>query len=60
MPLALAFGSVLKSQLYAVSPGDAATLVAVAAVALAVALLASLTPALRATRISPLTALRAE
>jgi putative ABC transport system permease protein len=60
VPLALAFGSVLKSQLYAVSPGDAATLVAVAAVALAVALLASLTPALRATRISPLTALRAE
>ena len=60
VPLALGFGNALKSQLYAVSPGDAVLLAAVAGLAVAVALLASLTPALRATRISPLTALRSE
>jgi hypothetical protein len=60
VPLALGFGSVLKSQLYAVSPGDGATLAVVACLALAIAFFASLTPAQRATHISPLTALRSE
>jgi len=60
VPLALGFGNALKSQLYAVSPGDAALLAAVAALAILVALAASLLPARRATRISPLSALKSE
>ena len=60
VPLALGFGRALKSQLYAVSPGDAALLAGVAALAIVVALAASLLPARRATRISPLSALKSE
>ena len=56
---AVALGRVLLTQLYGVSPIDPITLVAGAAVFLAVAALASLLPAARAAGTSPLNALRA-
>jgi putative ABC transport system permease protein len=55
---ALALGRVLRTLLYATSPADPVTLVAVAAVLLAVAGLASYLPARRATRVDPTVALR--
>jgi predicted permease len=51
---------VLRSWLYDVSPTDATTFATAAAVLLAAAALASLVPARRATRVDPMTALRAE
>jgi ABC-type antimicrobial peptide transport system permease subunit len=60
VPLALGLGRALRSQLYSVSPDDAPLLLSVAAAAVAVALAASLVPARRATRISPMSALRSE
>lgn len=60
MPLAFAAGRFLGSQLYGVTPlNPSVTLVAVAALGLS-ALAASLVPALRTSRISPVQALRAE
>jgi predicted permease len=60
LPLALAAGRFLASQLYGMNPNNpAVTLWAVAALALP-ALAAALIPALRASRISPLDALRTE
>ena len=50
----------VSSQLYGVSPNDPATLVAVAGLLIAVALLASYLPARRATKVDPLVALRYE
>jgi predicted permease len=50
----------VSSQLYGVSPNDPLTLVTVAAVLVAVALLASYLPARRATKVDPLVALRYE
>jgi predicted permease len=50
----------IASQLYGVSPYDPATLVSVATLLAAVALLASYIPARRATRVNPLVALRYE
>jgi putative ABC transport system permease protein len=60
VPVALALGRALKSQLYAVAPGDGLLLSSVAALAVLVALVASFLPARQATRISPISALRAE
>ena len=50
----------IASQLYGVSPRDAGTLAVVAVSLIAIAVLASYVPARRATRVDPLTALRAE
>ena len=60
MPLAFAAGRFLGNQLYGVNPfSPSATSLAVAALGLS-ALVASLVPALRTSRISPVEALRAE
>jgi putative ABC transport system permease protein len=57
---ALAGAQLIASQLYGVSARDPATFVAIAAVLALVALVASGIPAIRATRIDPMTALRTE
>jgi predicted permease len=57
---ALAATSLIRSQLYEVSPADPVTYAAIAAAVLGVALLASLLPARRATRIDPMTAMRVD
>lgn len=57
---ALALGRVLASLIYGISPTDPLTFTAVAALLCAVALLASVIPALRAARIEPTRALREE
>jgi len=59
--MAAAFASrILRSQLFDVNPVDPLTFVLVPVVLLAVAALASLLPARRATRLDPTAALRAE
>jgi ABC-type antimicrobial peptide transport system permease subunit len=55
---ALALARVTESLLFGVSPTDPGTYVAVGGVILAVALLACLVPAQRATRVDPLVAIR--
>jgi putative ABC transport system permease protein len=50
----------IKSLLFGVEPLDAPSFAAVSVVMVAVALLASYIPALRASRVDPATALRAE
>jgi len=57
---AFALTRLIRSQLYAVEPTDPATYVLVAALLAAVALAATLVPALRASRVDPAVALRAE
>lgn len=54
----LALARFLRGLVYGVSAHDPATLIVVAALLLVVALLASLAPARRATRVDPMTALR--
>jgi len=54
---AMAVSGVLRGQLFQVSPRDPLTLALVVVLLLAVALLAALVPARRATRIDPATAL---
>jgi putative ABC transport system permease protein len=58
--VSLTLGQVIRSLLHGVSPYDPATFSVVPAVLLAVAVLASWIPARRATRISPIVALRSE
>jgi len=60
IPCALALTRVMAGLLYEVSPQDFATFAGSAVVLAALALAASLVPAWRATRVDPLTALRAE
>jgi predicted lysophospholipase L1 biosynthesis ABC-type transport system permease subunit len=55
--LAVATTRLLRGQLYNVAPGDPATLLAIAALLLAVAAVAAYLPARRATRIPPVSAL---
>lgn len=57
---ALALSTLIASQLYGVSPRDPMTYVGVAAMLIFVALASGYVPALRASRVSPMTALRAE
>jgi putative ABC transport system permease protein len=57
---ALALGRVLSSVIYGVSPRDLATFCIVAVMMTGVGLLASMLPALRATRVDPMKTLREE
>jgi len=57
---ALMLGKALTSLVFEVAPSDPATLVAVTVVLTLVALAATLVPGLRATRVTPLVALRRE
>ncbi len=57
---ALGLTRLLKSQLFGVGATDPATFTAVSGVLVAIALLATLVPALRATRVDPVVALRDE
>jgi predicted permease len=57
---AAALGSVMTTLLFGVGPRDSLTFAAVACAVVAVALVATLVPAYRATRIDPLQALRTE
>ncbi|MGE5814739.1 MAG: ABC transporter permease [Acidobacteriota bacterium] len=58
--VALAGASAMKSMLYEVAPRDTTTIAGITVLLLAVAALASVVPALRATRVAPTTALRSE
>jgi ABC-type lipoprotein release transport system permease subunit len=58
--LAVASGRVIAALLYGIGPRDIGVLVAAAAAMAAVAMVAGLEPAWRATRVDPVTALRAE
>jgi len=58
--VALALGSVLQSLLFEISSRDPVTLAAIAAGLAVVGIVASVVPALRATRVDPLVALRSE
>jgi putative ABC transport system permease protein len=60
MVASLALSGAMARLLYEVRPTDAATLTSIAALTLLVALVASLVPAVRALRVDPVTALRAE
>jgi predicted permease len=57
---AWAAARLVRAQLYGIAPGDPRTLLAAAAILLATALAASLIPALRASRVTPVDALREE
>lgn len=57
-PSAWAAARLVRAQLYGIAPGDPRTLLIAAAVFLATALAASLVPALRASRVAPVEALR--
>ena len=57
---AFALSRVMTNLLYDISPADPITYVAVSLVLVGVAGAASLAPALRATRVDPVTALRSE
>jgi predicted permease len=59
-PLSLIEGRVFSGLLYGLSPGDPIMLIAAIAMLVLVAIVATLSPAFRATRIEPLSALRQE
>ena len=57
---AMVFGRVMSSMLYQLKPADPLTLAATVVTLLAVALVAAYLPALRASRVDPMSALRTE
>ena len=59
-PCAWAGARLVRAQLYGIAPSDPRTLVIAAATSLATVLAASLLPALRASRLAPVEALREE
>ena len=59
-PCAWAGARLVRAQLYGIAPGDSRTLLIAAAISLATVLAASLLPALRASRLAPVEALREE
>ena len=59
-PCAWAAARIVRAQLYGIDPGDPRMLLIAAAILLATALAASLLPALRASRVAPVEALREE
>jgi ABC-type antimicrobial peptide transport system permease subunit len=59
-PCAWAAARFVRARLYGIAPGDPRTLLVAAAIFLATALAASLLPALRASRVAPVEALREE
>jgi predicted permease len=58
--MAISLGRTFQAMLYSVTPGDPLTAATVGAIFLAVALCASLIPAVRATRVDPIIAIREE
>ena len=60
LPLSIALSSALRSQLYDISSRDPLTYIAVVLVVAFIALLAGALPAMRASRLDPMEALRAE
>ena len=60
VPVTLALGRFIKSQLYGVAPADPATLAGGALLLIAVALLSAWIPARRAARVDPMVAMRCE
>jgi putative ABC transport system permease protein len=60
VPLALAGGRILRDQLYGIEPMDWVTILALAGFMAAITLVAALTPAVRATRIDPVSVLKHE
>ncbi len=60
LALSLGFAQAIKSMLYDVSPADPLTFAGIALLLFAVAALATLIPAARATRVDPMIALRYE
>ena len=60
LALALAITRLMRALLFGVGPADIVTFAAVPAILVAVALLASYLPAARATRVSPLLALKSD
>ena len=59
-PCAWAAARLVRAQLYGIAPNDPRTLLIAAAMSLATVLAASLLPALRASRVAPVEALREE
>jgi len=60
VPCAWAAARLVRAQLYGIAPSDPRTLLIAAAISLTTVLAASLLPALRASRVAPLEALREE
>jgi ABC-type antimicrobial peptide transport system permease subunit len=60
VPFALAAATLVRSQLYGLAPNDPATIVGAAAVFTVTGFVAALLPALRASKIDPMDALRQE
>jgi ABC-type antimicrobial peptide transport system permease subunit len=60
VPCALGPGTLVRSQLYGLAPNDPATIIGAAAVFTATGFVAALLPALRASKIDPMDALRQE